>query len=273
MNVKQEGLGLGPAPHLPDAGGVIASQVEGHGSASAEGVAADIGVREAEAVETGLTGGQFDCFVGVVGGDLSPRSVHGTVDTEDGCLGCATVGQDLVHSAGQGSDWGELSACAVLGDGLALRADFGAGDLNGGAGGSAQGGEGGVVGNCSSISSPECDVLDGEGVGLLPSSVSGFGVFSNAEKVIKGNVGEVSNSLCEGCSLGGVGVGLGVPEEPVDDSDGDSEFGLHLWVFVDEAPDKSAQPGPSGFGVWVGEGAGSFVQVEGRGDGAQRCLN
>ena len=73
--------------------------------------------------------------------------------------------------------------------------------------------------------------------------------------------------------MGGVGVGLGVPEEPVDDSDWHSEFGLHLGIFVDEAPDKSAQSGPSGFGVWVCEGAGSFVQVEGRGDGAQRCLN
>ena len=42
MNVKQEGLGLGPASHLLDAGGVMACQVEGHGSASSEGVAADI---------------------------------------------------------------------------------------------------------------------------------------------------------------------------------------------------------------------------------------
>ena len=56
MNVKQEGLGLGPASHLLDAGGVIACEVEGHGSASAEGVAADSGVGEAKAVEAGLTG-------------------------------------------------------------------------------------------------------------------------------------------------------------------------------------------------------------------------
>ena len=68
-------------------------------------------------------------------------------------------------------------------------------------------------------------------------------------------------------------MGLGVPQEPVDDSDGHSEFGLDSWIFVEEAPDKTAQSGPSGLGVWVCEGAGSFVQLEGRGDGAQRCRN
>ena len=71
-----------------------------------------------------------------------------------------------------------------------------------------------------------------------------------------------ATACVKAAAWGGVGVGLGVPEEPVDDSDGDSEFGLDLWVFVEETFDKTAQSGPSGLGVWVCERTGSSSSLK-----------
>ena len=178
--------------------------------------------------------------------DMSPGCVHGAVDSMDGGVWGATVGKDVVHPAGQRSDWGIFSACAVLGDGLALNAGFRAGNRDGGTGSSAQGGEGNSVGNLSSIGLPEGDVLDSKRNGLFALGRAGFCVFTDTEKIIEGNVGEVGKGLLVllgGVSFGGVEGGL---KEVLFNSDGDGEFGFHLGVGFEESSQGLGEAWPAG---------------------------
>ena len=273
MNVKLKGFVLGPASHFFDLQGGETSQVEGHGSSGSEGMSGDVFVGEAEVVEACVAGGLLDGGVHVLVTHMSPGCVHGAVDSMDGSVRGATVGEDVVHPAGQRSDWGIFSACAVLCDGLALNAGFGAGDRDGGTGGSAQGGEGSSVGNLASIGLPKGDVLDSKRNGLFALGRAGFCVFSDTEKVIEGDVGEVCNGLLVLLGSVSVGGGEGSLEEVLDNSDGDGKFGFHFGVFFEESSQGPVEAGPAGVTTWGDQGVWPFDQTEGRGDGAQRYLN
>jgi len=225
--------------------------VESHGSAGAEGVAADIGIEEAKAGEADLAGCAFEGRIDVVVGHFAPGCVQVAVDTENGGVWGSAIGQDLVNAAGQGWDWAEWRACAVLRDRLALHAGFGSGDLDGGSGSFAQGGEWSGVGDSSSGGAPESDMFDGEGDGFLWVFAAGAGVLSHTEEEVKRNVGQVGNGLLEVFGAGWNVVGPAGSEEPLNDGDGDGELGVLGWVLVFKIFEGALEALPAGAGVGI----------------------
>ena len=159
-----------------------------------------------------------------------PGGVEMVADTINWCVRCAAMGHDLVDTASQGSDWGVISAGAVLSDGLALHAVLGAGDRDGGTCGIAQAGKGGCVGDFASSTVPEGDVLDRKWDGEFGFLRTWFGEFAHTEQIEKGNVGEVGDGLLFEGGEGAVGVSPAVAEDALDDGDGDGQLGLMGWV-------------------------------------------
>ena len=174
--------------------------MQGHGSASSEGVAADVGWLIAVVVEADGLGGGFQHLVDVVGCDMSRPGVEGVVDGVDGGVGGAVVAHDVGHSARQRPNRAVLVACAVMVDGLAFDAVLLSGDDHSGRGGLVEVAQWGRVGD-DLVVAPKDDVFDCKWHSVSGAAGSSRGVLANSKEVVKSYVAEVSS---------GFGVGTGV---------------------------------------------------------------
>ena len=100
MNVLFERGGL-PAPHFLDVLDWCTIKEEGHGSASSQGVTADIGWFVAKLVEANCSRCMSDGVIDVLGLNVVRRAIHGVVNTVDWGIRRATMVQDVVDATGQ----------------------------------------------------------------------------------------------------------------------------------------------------------------------------
>ena len=142
VDVHLEGLAL-PASQLLDGHGVYPVEVESHGPAGPEGMAADIGGLVAKfGVELDGAGPVLDCLVDGIGGDGAPVGVEWVAVAADGqVLGAIVVGHNVVDASGQGLDGAHVGAEGFLVDALSFDPILLVGELEGGVVGSAQRGK------------------------------------------------------------------------------------------------------------------------------------
>ena len=166
MDVVFECCG-GPAAELLDGGDVDAVQVEGHGAASAKGVAADLARLVAHFPESDGSGCHSDGVIDALGCDwLRMREENWVVDCVDGCADGAAVGQDVVHPACESLDGARGQAGALLVDALSLASSLLPGDGDGCGGGLLQPFPGGFDGDDAILGVPESHIVHGERVGV-----------------------------------------------------------------------------------------------------------
>jgi len=111
-----------PATHFLDRVWVNAVEVHRHGSASPEGVAADVAFGVAEFVEANVGSGPFEGGVDVLGGDGSPGGIKWVGEIEEAGGWGALVLQDVVDASGQRLDRTVDISSAFLMDALAFDA-------------------------------------------------------------------------------------------------------------------------------------------------------
>ena len=131
VNAHQERLGA-PATHFLDCFGVHSIEMHRHGSSSSEGVCADVISGVAQVVETDGFSGVFEGGADVIGCDVFPEAGGGLFEAEDGGGSRATIGHDVVDSAGEGLDWAVVITSAFVVDALTFDATLLIRDSHGG---------------------------------------------------------------------------------------------------------------------------------------------
>ena len=159
VDVVEESLGF-PAAHLLDGHGVKSIEVHGHGSAGAEGVAADIAGCVAEFVESDLASCCFDGFVDLVWSDSAGCCEEWVPVSVNASGGGATVGENVVDPAGQRFDGAVQCVCGLLVDALAFGSVLLIWHADCGFGCGQQRGQWGMAGDEGASGITECDISD-----------------------------------------------------------------------------------------------------------------